>query len=140
MTSRIEIARQVKQRAAGRCEYCRMHQSLQGATFHVEHVIPRFLGGSSGLDNLAWACPSCNLHKSSRVEVQSPDSHGTVPLFNPRTDKWGDHFRWEGYCLVGLTPVGRATIDALQLNHERRIEIRQAEALFDLFPSGNEGG
>ena len=47
-----------------------MHQSLQGATFHVEHIVPRCLGGLSKLENLAWACPSCNLHKSNRVEVQ----------------------------------------------------------------------
>ena len=50
MTSWSEIGREVEQRAAGRCEYCRMHQSLQGATFHVEHVIPRRLGGPSELD------------------------------------------------------------------------------------------
>lgn len=32
MTSWPEIQQQVAQRATGRCEYCRMHQSLQGAT------------------------------------------------------------------------------------------------------------
>ena len=68
MTSWSEIGREVEHRAAGRCEYCRMHQSLQGATFHVEHVIPRCLGGTSEFGNLAWACPSCNLHKvKSRI-------------------------------------------------------------------------
>ena len=40
MTSARETARQVAERANGRCEYCQMHQSLQGATFHGEHVIP----------------------------------------------------------------------------------------------------
>ena len=134
MTSWSEIGREVEQRAAGRCEYCRMHQSLQGATFHVEHVIPRCLGGLSEFDNLAWACPSCNLHKSNHVEVQASAVHEAVPLFNPRIDKWDDHFRWDGYYITGLTPVGQATIDVLRLNHERRIRIRQAEALFDLFP------
>ena len=137
MTSWSEIGREVEQRAAGRCEYCRMHQSLQGATFHVEHVIRRCLGGTSEFGNLAWACPSCNLHKSNRVEVESPDVYQAVPFFNPRTDRWDDHFCWDGYCITGLTPIGRATIDALVLNHERRVNIRQAEALFDLFPPGN---
>jgi hypothetical protein len=137
MTSWSEIGWEVEQRAAGRCEYCRMHQSLQGATFHVEHVIPRCLDGTSEFGNLAWACPSCNLHKSNRVEVDSPDVCEAVPLFNPRTDRWDDHFCWDGYYLAGLTPIGRATIHALVLNHERRIKIRQAEALFDLFPPGN---
>ena len=62
--SRTLIVAEVEQRAAGRCEYCRMHQSLQGATFHVEHIVPTVLGGSSTLSNLAWACPGCNLQKS----------------------------------------------------------------------------
>ena len=69
--------------------------------------------------------------------MEAPGVHETVPLFNPRTDKWGDHFSWDGYSITGPTPVGRATIDVLLLNHERRIKIRQAEALFDLFPPGD---
>ena len=129
-----EIERPLELRAAGRCEYCRMHQSLQGATFHVEHIIPRSRAGPSTLENLAWACPSCNLHKSNRVLVQSPDGGVMVPLFNPRTDNWDDHFRWDGYNITGLTPVGAATVAALVLNHDRRIKIRQAEELFNLFP------
>jgi len=129
-----EIDRQVQQRAAGRCEYCRMHQSLQGATFHVEHIMPRSRGGLSQLDNLAWACPSCNLHKSDRVEVPLPDTDEMVPLFNPRGDNWQDHFRWDGYHITGLTAIGRATVDALYFNHDRRLKIREAEELFELFP------
>jgi hypothetical protein len=57
-----ELTRQVEARAQLRCEYCRMHQALQGATFHVEHILPGSRGGPTVLDNLAWACPSCNLH------------------------------------------------------------------------------
>jgi hypothetical protein len=140
MTAWSEIAREVERRAAGRCEYCRMHQALRGATFHAEHVIPRCLGGVSELENLAWACPSCNLHKSNRIEARLPDVSQSVPLFNPRTDKWEDHFRWDGYEITGLTPVGRATVDMLLLNHKRRIKIRQAEALFALFPPNEVEG
>jgi len=53
MMPRRERGRYVEARAAGRCAYCRMHQSLQGATFHVEHVVPQARGGHSQLDNLA---------------------------------------------------------------------------------------
>lgn len=67
---------QVEQRAGGRCEYCRMHSSLQGATFHLEHVVPQSCGGKTELANLAWACPSCNLHKSDRLEV--PDGEDPI--------------------------------------------------------------
>lgn len=133
MTPR-EIRHQVEQRAAGRCEYCRMHQPLQGATFHIEHIVPRSLGGQSDIENLAWACPGCNLHKSNRIDVPCTESGTAIPLFNPRRDNWSDHFHWASYRIIGLTPVGRVTVEALALNHERRIRIRQAEARFDLFP------
>lgn len=136
MTSWNDIAHAVERRAAGRCEYCCMHQALQGATFHVEHVIPRCLGGLTEIANLAWACPSCNLHKSNRVEARAPGAQVAVPFFNPRTDQWNEHFRWDGFVVIGQTQIGQATIDALQFNLDRRIKIRQAEALFGLFPPG----
>ena len=111
-----------------------MHQSLQGGTFHVEHIVPRSRGGQSVLDNLAWACPGCNLCKSDQVEVVDPLSGNLVSLFDPRSNPWSDHFTWDGYLIVPLTAIGRATISALNMNHDRRILIRQAEELFGLFP------
>jgi rubredoxin len=134
MLSWAAIARIVETRAGGRCEYCLMHQALQGATFHVEHIVPTSRQGSFDFDNLAWCCPSCNLSKSDRVELKEPDGPGMIPFFNPRTDVWGTHFRWEGFVLVGQTPIGRATVTALNVNSARRILIRQAEQLFNLFP------
>jgi hypothetical protein len=111
-----------------------MHQALQGATFHVEHILPRSQGGPSDPENLAWACPGCNLHKSDRTLVPDPDSNQLVALFHPRRDLWDAHFLWDGYRLVGRTMIGRATVFALDLNEPRRILIRQAEELFALFP------
>lgn len=128
----------VAERAKNRCEYCKMHQSLQGATFHVEHVTPRSQGGSDEFENLAWACPSCNLHKSDRVTVPSPTSGQMVDLYNPRSENWATHFEWDDYEIVGKTEIGIATVSALDLNHERRLKIRQAEQLFELFPPDNE--
>lgn len=119
-----ESIKLVEARAGQRCEYCRMHQSLQGATFHVEHIIPNSRSGSDDPDNLALACPSCNLHKSDRVEAADPDSNAGERLFNPRADRWIEHFRWDGYRIVGLTATGRVTVFALQLNHPRRLLIR----------------
>ena len=130
----LHLAATVEERAGRRCEYCRMHQSLQGATFHLEHIVPETKGGSSELDNLAWACPSCNLRKSDRIELTDSDTNDSVPLFQPRRDSWADHFRWDGLLAVALTPIGRALIATFDLNHLRRQRIRQAEQLFDLFP------
>jgi len=47
------LSQAVRLRADGRCQYCLMHESLQGATFHVEHIIPQSKGGHSILENLA---------------------------------------------------------------------------------------
>ena len=132
MTSRHSAA--VIERAAERCEYCRMHSALQGATFHIEHVLPRVLGGEDELDNLALACPSCNLHKSERTRCYDSVTNAEVPLFNPRVHVWNEHFAFEGYEIIGRTAIGRAAILLLQLSHPRRRRIRQAEAMFGLFP------
>jgi 5-methylcytosine-specific restriction endonuclease McrA len=78
MTSGRGMGREVEARARERCEYCRMHQSLQGATFHVEHIMPRARGGLTQLDNLAWACPSCNLHKSNRTDLELYLAYGDL--------------------------------------------------------------
>jgi hypothetical protein len=78
--------------------------------------------------------PGLHLVKSDRIEVPDPETRALVPLFHPRQDKWSTHFRWKGPRLIGRTPVGRATVAALDLNHARRIRIRQAEKLFGWFP------
>ncbi len=115
------LARLVRDRAQQRCEYCGMSQSLQGATFHVEHIIP-------------LTCPSCNLHKSDRSHAMDPDTQQRATIFHPRRQRWADEFRFEGTLVIGHTATGRATIQALDLNHPRRIRVREAEALFGLFP------
>jgi HNH endonuclease len=115
-----------------------MHQALQGATFHLEHIVPKSADGSDDPINLAWACPGCNLKKADRVTLPSPETDAFVPLFNPRTDRWSDHLAWDGYAVVGLSIVGHALIAAFDLNHPRRLLIRQAEEHFGLFPPPSE--
>jgi Zn ribbon nucleic-acid-binding protein len=111
-----------------------MHQYLQGASFHVEHIIPASRHGTSDFENLAWACPGCNLKKSDRLDASDPETGEVVSLYHPRTQRWDKHFLWDEYQLKGVTAAGRATIAVLDLNHERRVRIRQAEQMFGLFP------
>jgi hypothetical protein len=111
-----------------------MSQALQGATFHIEHIIPLAHGGLTEISNLALACPSCNLHKADRVSVVDSDTAVETQLFHPRIDLWTAHFEWDGYLVCGKTPTGRVTTNALQLNHHRRLLIREAEAGFGLYP------
>ena len=55
-------------------------------------------------------------------------------LFHPALQIWSEHFRFHGYQIEGLTAEGRATVEALCLNHPRRQRIREVEAAFGLFP------
>jgi len=115
-------------RAAEYCEYCRLSQHGQEASFHVDHVIPRTAGGSTTADNLAVACVSCSLRKWAKQTANDPDSGKESPLFNPRTQLWGEHFRWEGARIVPLTAIGRATVAALAMNRPLILAIRQEQA------------
>jgi hypothetical protein len=123
----VALVRQVVERASNRCEYCGLSQLGQEATFHVDHVQPVAAGGATALDNLALACVSCSLRKGARRTSIDPDTQHQAPLFNPRTERWTDHMRWDGTRAVGLTPTGRATIDLLEMNRELILAIREEE-------------
>lgn len=122
------LARQVVERAGNRCEYCGLSQVGQEATFHVDHVVPRAADGPTVLDNLALACVSCSLRKGARRSAPDADTVTQVPLFNPRSEQWSDHFRWDGARVEGLTPTGRATLAALEMNRPLILSIRYEEA------------
>ena len=121
-------------RAGNRCEYCQLSQLGQEATFHLDHVIPRAAGGPTLADNLALACVSCSLRKWAKQTAADPDSGEEVPLFNPRTQDWDEHFRWDGVRVVPPTPAGRATVVALAMNRPLIIAIRQEEMVLGRHP------
>ena len=128
------LGARVRRRAGNRCEYCRLSQILQGATFHIEHIIPKARGGHTASENLALACPGCNLHNGDRTHADDALTGESVPLFHPRKSAWHEHFEWTGVRVGGKTAIGRATLDALQFNQSRRLLIRDAERSFGLFP------
>jgi hypothetical protein len=114
-----ELRRQVRRDAGERCGYCLSSERLLGIALEVEHIVPESAGGETQRDNLWLACRRCNSFKADRWSVTDPLSHETVPLFDPRHDVWTDHFRWsaDGTRIIGLTARGRATVEALRLNH-----------------------
>lgn len=123
------LTREVVERANGRCEYCRLAQAGQEAMFHIDHVIPRSADGSTEAGNLASACVSCSLRKGARQVAADPETNEYAPLFNPRTQVWDDHFRWDGDRVVGVSPSGRATVEALAMNRPLILAIRSEERL-----------
>jgi hypothetical protein len=127
----------VVQRARSRCEYCRLSQDSQVATFPVDHVIPVACGGRTELGNLALACPRCNSRKWVHFEAIDPDSGLVVPLFDPRRQAWADHFRWvaaDPAVVEALTPTGRAAVALLDLNGPQHLTIRRLLATLGLHP------
>lgn len=120
---------QVRQRAKSLCEYCHASEQWQYVSFTVDHVIPLTKGGANLIDNLALACFHCNRQKSDKLKAFDEQSLSEVPLFNPRTDSWQEHFIWstDTLSIIGLTPTGRATVAALAFNRARIINIRAAD-------------
>ena len=114
------LVRRVREAAGDRCGYCRCPQHLVYVPLEVDHIIPIAFGGSDDEANLWLACPICNRHKSDKSAARDRRSGALVPLFNPRTRLWVDHFQWSEYGLLveGRTAIGRATVVALHLNDD----------------------
>lgn len=122
-----DLDRRVRLAAGNRCGYCLSPQHLVMARLEIEHLIPVARGGSNDESNLWLACPLCNNHKSDKIEAVDPETGAMVPLFNPRTQPWAEHFRWSeaGIQVIGLTPVERATVVALHLDNDPdALEVR----------------
>jgi hypothetical protein len=114
----------VRARAGNRCEYCQIHQQHYLITFHVEHIVARQHRGSDEDSNLALACHFCNRHKGPNLAGLDPATGVLTRLFNPRTDVWTHHFRIETGRIIGLTPVGRTSVEVLQMNRLDRVRLR----------------
>jgi hypothetical protein len=113
----------VARRANHRCEYCGAPEVIFNFPFEVEHIRPISRGGADDESNLALACRSCNIHKSNWVTAIDPVTEIEVPLFNPRTEAWPDHFQldFETGEIRGLSPTGRATVERLRI--DRRVQV-----------------
>ena len=117
----------VRRRADDKCEYCLLPQEASVLTFHVDHIIAK-----QHLDTfvdeppfLCLACNRCNAHKGTNLTSIDPESGEVVALFNPRKDEWSEHFRFDAGEIIGLTPTGRATVRLLNVNANRRVELRE---------------
>jgi len=116
----------VIERAGNVCEYCHLPQFAQPfVTFHIDHVVPSQHRRDDSLDNLCLSCQSCNLHKGTNLSTVDPNSDAVIPVFNPRIDRWTDHFKFVDSVVVGVTTVGQGTIKLLAMNTPQRVELRK---------------
>ena len=128
----------VAERAQHCCEYCLSQIRFATQSFSVEHITPRHHGGTTTLDNLAFACQGCNNHKHIKTEGFDGVSGQQVSLYHPRRDRWSAHFRWDEDCtlIVGITPIGRATVVALRLNRDNVVNLRHVLYAMGEHPPG----
>jgi len=117
----------VRKRAENRCEYCLSNQKYILGRLQIDHIHPVVKGGSNAEDNLCLACELCNQYKWTQIESLDPQSRKVVFLFNPRTQKWKEHFTWnqEGTEVIGKTDCGRVTVEALSLNNKLAVIVRK---------------
>lgn len=123
----VELQRQVRAHFANCCAYCRTPEALTIAIFEFEHIIPRSADGKTIFENLCLACPTCNRYKAHRQTAPDPLTQEIVLLFHPHLQAWPDHFTWneDATEIIGLTPVGRATISALKMNRLQLVRVRR---------------
>src|SRR6516165_1268116 len=112
---------QIRDRAGDVCEYCLLPQFCTTLPHEIDHIRAKKHHGPTTLQNTCLACAYCNAAKGTNVAGFDPESGELVPLFNPRTQRWNEHFTWRGSTLIGLTAIGRATIDVLNINSAERL-------------------
>lgn len=133
----LALRARVIKRAVSCCEYCCSPARYSPEVFEIEHILPLAAGGKTVLDNLALACPACNRYKGSRQSAVDAQTGQDVPMFNPRVQHWADHFLWSDDLseVIGQTPIGRATVDALRMNRPAVRHYRAALQALGLHPA-----
>jgi hypothetical protein len=64
--------------------FCQICGTDEGE-MHIDHVIPRKVGGDHSLDNLRVLCKSCNLRKGALNEGVFLAQQATPPVFSTYT-------------------------------------------------------
>ena len=124
----------VRVRAGGCCEYCGLHEDDAFEAHEADHVIAEQHHGETSAENLAFACWECNRRKGPNLSSIDPESGEITRLFNPRGDRWSDHFRLDGARILPRTAVGRATVVLLRLNSAEQLALRGALRQMGRYP------
>jgi hypothetical protein len=136
MTVSEALRERIEQQAKKRCGYCQIPSQYVYAVMEIDHIIPKAAGGTDDEDNLWLACPLCNGFKGILTEDVDRITNQRVRLFNPRRQRWTEHFRWasDGARIVGRTACGRVTVRALRLNFKPTLEYRLFLVKLGVYP------
>ena len=113
------LRNQIEEADRHRCCYCQTSEANSGIPMTLDHIKPVSKGGETSFGNVCLACRTCNEFKGDQTEAIDSLTGESVPLFNPRAQKWADHFEWsaDGARVEGLTAIGRVTALVLRMNN-----------------------
>lgn len=120
-----DLRRQVAARAHNLCEYCLIHETDTAFGCAVDHIISLKHGGTSEADNLAYACVFCNRFKGSDIGSIVWATQEFTRFYNPRRDRWAEHFQLQDTILHPVTAIGDVTARILGFNDSDRTLERQ---------------
>ncbi len=130
-----DLRRLVESRASRICEYCLIHESDTFLGCQVDHVIAEKHGGATAAENLCYACTFCNRSKGSDIGSLTTGTREFTRFYNPRADRWTDHFSLNGVIIEPRTTVGEVTARILGFNDATRVLEREALQTIGRFPS-----
>jgi hypothetical protein len=128
------IDQAVRARANNRCEYCLAPQSASKLRFWIDHIIASQHLGPTTIENLALSCRFCNRHTGPNIVGIDRESGSPALLYNPRLDRWDQHFQLVGDQIIGISATGRVTVQVLAINHPVQLVIRKALLREGLLP------
>lgn len=122
---RKDLRQLVAQRANYCCEYCLLPDVNYYYRHEPDHILASQHGGKTSAENLAFTCFSCNRFKGPNLTSIDAETGIIIPLFNPRTQVWSEHFSLDGPTIHPLTAESRVTASLLRLNDHDRVEERR---------------
>jgi hypothetical protein len=108
------------------CAYCNLSESEAGGVrFTIDHYEPQKARADlvNQYDNLMWSCDTCNTYKGDRSPPESAREQG-YRFFRPVHDVHLDHFELENNKLTHVSNTGFFTIEALDLNRDSLLRLR----------------
>lgn len=58
---------EIKTKYNNKCAYCGKDCLCE---YHIDHKLPLSRGGGNDIDNLALSCPTCNLKKNNKTDIE----------------------------------------------------------------------
>ena len=116
-----KLRNEVALRASFCCECCLIDEAKTGLLCEVDHIIGIKHNGATDSSNLAYACFTCNRNKGSDLASIDWDTNEIIRFYNPRSDIWAEHFRFEGFHIAALTQIGKVTEIIFRFNDRKRL-------------------